>query len=114
MQESDLYLPIKRFLESQGYEVKGEVRDCDVLALRAEEDPVLVELKLSLNLTVVLQAVERLSLTSKVYVGIPRRCKILKRRRRQIIKLLRMLGLGLVTVDPDLSTGSVDVLLDPR
>ena len=34
MNESDLYLPLKRFLESQKYEVKGEVQGCDVLAIR--------------------------------------------------------------------------------
>ncbi len=113
MKESDLYLPLKRFLESQNYEVKGEVQDCDALAVRGKEAPVVVELKLSLNLDVVLQAVERLSLTPKVYIGIPKQCKVLNRRRRQIIKLLRMLGLGLVAVDPDLETGSVEVLLDP-
>ena len=61
----------------------------------------------------VLQAVERLSLTPKVYVGIPRRNGVLKRRRGPILKLFRMLGLGLVVIDPDLETGSVDVLLDP-
>jgi hypothetical protein len=113
MRESDLYLPLKRFLESQNYEVKGEVQECDVLAVRGEEVPVVVELKLSFNLNVVLQAVERLALTPKVYIGIPRRCGILNKRRRQIIKLLRMLGLGLVALDPDLVTGSVEVLLDP-
>jgi len=113
MKEPDLYLPLKRFLESQNYVVKGEVQDCDVLAVRGEEDPVVVELKLFFNLKVVLQAVERLSLTPKVYIGIPKRCGVLNRRRRQIIKLLRMLGLGLVAVDPELETGSVDVLLDP-
>ena len=72
MKESDLYLPLKRFLESQEYEVKGEVQDCDVLAICGKEIPVVVELKLSLNLDVVLQAVERLSLTPKVYIGIPK------------------------------------------
>ena len=113
MRESDLYLPVKRFLESQDYEVKGEVVDCDVLAIRGEETPVVVELKLSLNINVILQAVERLSLTSKVYLGVPRRCTILKKRRRQIIKMLRMLGLGLLAIEPGLKTGSVDVLLDP-
>ena len=46
MKESDLYLPLKRFLESQNYEVKGEVQDCDVVAMRAKEAPVIVELKL--------------------------------------------------------------------
>ena len=50
MKESDLYPPLKQFLESQNYEVKGEVQDCDVLAVRGEEAPVIVELKLSLNL----------------------------------------------------------------
>ena len=113
MKESDLYLPLKRFLESQDYEVKGEVLDCDVVAMRGEELPVVVELKLSLNLSVVLQAVERLSLTPNVYIGIPRQNNVLKRRRRQIIKLLRMLGLGLVAVDSDRRIGSVDVLIDP-
>ncbi len=113
MKESDLYLPLKRFLESQNYEVKGEVLDCDALAVRGKETPVIVELKLSLNLDVVLQAVERLSLTPKVYIGIPKQCKIFNRRRRHIIKLLRMLGLGLVVIDLDQETGNVKVLLDP-
>ena len=113
MKESDLYLPLKRFLESQNYEVKGEVHDCDALAVRGKETPVVVELKLSLNLDVVLQAVERLSLTPKVYIGIPKQCKILNRRRRHIIKLLRMLGLGLVVIDLDQETSSVKVLIDP-
>jgi hypothetical protein len=113
MKESDLYLPLKRFLESQDYEVKGEVRECDVLAVRAKEMPVVVELKLTLNLDVVLQAVDRLALTSKVYIGIPRKLRILKKRRRRIIKLLRMLGLGLGVIDPDQKTLGVEVLIDP-
>ncbi len=113
MKESDLYLPLKRFLESQNYEVKGEVQDCDVLAIRGKETPVVIELKLSLNLNVVLQAVERLSLTDKVYIGVPKKCKILKNRRRHIIKLLRMLGLGLVMIDVDKVKGNVNVILDP-
>jgi hypothetical protein len=113
MKESDLYLPLKRFLESQNYEVKGEVQDCDVLAIRGNETPVVVELKLSLNLDVVLQAVERLSLTPKVYIGIPIKCKGLQRRRRHILKLLRMLGLGLVVIDLHQENGSATVLIDP-
>ena len=113
MKESDLYLPLKRFLESQNFEVKGEVQNCDALAIRGKEAPVIVELKLSLNLNVVLQAVERLSLTPKVYIGIPKQCKSLNHRQKHILKLLRMLGLGLLMIDSDQETGSVDVLLDP-
>ena len=113
MKESDLYSPVKKFLESQNYEVKGEVQDCDVLAVRGKEAPVVVELKLSLNLDIILQAVGRQTLTPKVYIGIPEQCKILKRRRKHIIKLLRMLGLGLILIDPQRLTSSVNVLIDP-
>ena len=113
MKESDLYLPLKRFLESQNYEVKGEVVDCDAMAVRGTEAPLVIELKLTLNLEVVLQAVDRLSLTPKVYIGIPEQCKILKRRRKHILKLMRMLGLGLLLIEPGRETGSVTVLLDP-
>ncbi len=113
MKESDLYPPLKQFLEAQDYEVKGEVHDCDAMAVRGDETPVVVELKLSLNLDVILQAVDRLSLTPKVYIGIPARSRIIKKRRKSTIKLLRMLGLGLLLIDPDTPAGSVSVLLDP-
>ena len=43
--ESDLYAPVKALLEGQGYVVKGEVRGCDVVAVRGGEPPVIVELK---------------------------------------------------------------------
>ncbi|MBN1880504.1 hypothetical protein JW823_10370 [bacterium] len=113
MKESDLYLPVKKFLESQNYEVKAEIHACDVLAVRGDDEPVIVELKLSLNLDVILQAVDRQALTTKVYIGVRRQCRALKRRRKQVIKLLRLLGLGLLTIDPHLKTGSVEVVLDP-
>jgi len=114
MKESDLYLPLKLFLEKQGYEVKAEIVQCDVTAIRDDEEPVIVEFKLSINLSVVLQAVDRLSLTSKVYIGLPKQYKIVKHRKRKIIKLLKMLGLGLIIIDPTIKTGSVDILLDPN
>ncbi len=112
MKESDLYPPLKRFLEGQNYSVKGEVLDCDAVAVRGDETPVIVELKLSLNLGVVLQAVERLALTPNVYIGVPQR-QTVGRQRKRILRLLRMLGLGLVAIDPDRETGGVAVLLDP-
>lgn len=114
MKESDLYPPLKTFLEFQGYEVKGEIHECDVLAVRGDEDPVAVELKLFLNLEVILQAVDRLSLTSKVYIGIPEPCKSFNRNRKRIIKLLRMLGLGLIQIDPAPKDSIVTIIIDPK
>lgn len=32
--ESDLYGPVRSYLEGLGYDVKGEVKDCDVAAVR--------------------------------------------------------------------------------
>lgn len=113
MKESDLYLPLKRFLEAQDYEVKGEVNDCDVVAVRGREAPVVVELKRALTLDVVLQAVARLSLSAKVYIAVPATCSALTTRRRHVIKLLRMLGLGLAVIDAGRDPRYVEVLLDP-
>jgi len=52
--EVELYAPVKRFLEARGYEVKGEVCGCDLVARhiddRGDEPPVIVELKLRFQL----------------------------------------------------------------
>ncbi len=55
--ETSLYVPVKRFLETLGFDVKGEVCGCDLVALRGEEPPFVVvgELKLAFNLELVLQ-----------------------------------------------------------
>ena len=113
MREVDLYPPLKHFLTQQGYEVKGEVQHCDVVAVRGDERVVVVELKLSINLTGVLQAVDRLQITDTVYIGVPKGIVVLKKRRKQIVKLLRMLGLGLVVIDPTSAPGNVDVVCEP-
>jgi hypothetical protein len=113
MREIDLYPPLKQFLIQQGYEVKGEVQNCDVIAVRGDECVVVVELKLSINLTVVLQAVDRLQITDTVYIGVPKGITVLKKQRKHVVKLLRMLGLGLIVIDPAAAAGGVDVLCDP-
>ena len=66
MSEVDLYHPVKRFLEKQGYSVKGEIGPCDVVAVRGAEGPVVVELKLRLTLALILQAVDRLAVSDVV------------------------------------------------
>ena len=113
MKEIDLYNPIKRFLESQGYEVKGEIGECDIMAVRGTEDPVVVELKLAFSLDVLLQAVNRLSISSVVYIGIPSSCRAFRKRRRRMIKLLRMLGIGLILISVNSKRSRVEVVLDP-
>ncbi len=112
--EIDLYPPLKRFLESRGYEVKGEVGACDALAVRGDEAPLVVELKRTLSLDLLLQAVERLALSPSVYIGVPLDCPSLRpRQRRRVLRLLRRLGIGLLAIGTIRSAGVVEVLLDP-
>jgi len=111
MKESDLYLPLKQYLVSQNYEVKGEVCDCDVVAIRNDEPPVIIELKLSLNIDVLLQSIDRLALSSVIYIGIPHDCKSFKKKKKLAIRLLKMLGFGLILINPN--SNKVEILLDP-
>jgi hypothetical protein len=113
MSEAELYDPIKRFLEAQGYTVKGEIGPCDIMAVRGDEGPVVVELKSNLNLALILQAVDRLSLSDSVYLAFrigKRSSASWRSRRKQVTSLLRRLGLGLLTVS---SRGNVVPVLDP-
>jgi len=113
MAEVDLYGPIKQFLESQGYAVKGEIGACDIVAVRGDEGPVVVELKERLNLALLLQAVDRLRVSDAVYVAFrigKGHSASWRSRRKQVTILLRRLGLGLLTVS---ASGSVVAVLDP-
>jgi hypothetical protein len=103
--ESDLYAPIKALLERQGYSVKGEVKGCDVVAVRGAEPPVVVELKRAFGISLVLQGVNRLTITDNVYLAVG----AFPKNIRSVRKLCRRLGLGLIVV----VKGRADVLLDP-
>lgn len=112
MLEADLYKPVKTYLERQGYKVKGEVNHCDVVGVR-DADVVIVELKLSLNLTSLLQCIDRLAMTEMVYVGVPHTTKVLTSKRKEIAKLFRRLGMGLISINPDNRAAPIAVLFDP-
>jgi hypothetical protein len=107
MAETDLYLPIKIFLEAQGFVVKAEVKSCDVVGVRGKEAPVIVELKTSLNLQLFYQAMDRLGMSDLVYVAVPRPKRGIP---SEAIKLCRRIGLGLLMVT---ASGSVEVVADP-
>lgn len=101
MLETDLYPPIKRLLESQGYEVKGEVGPADVMAVRGDEPPVIVELKTVFSLSLIHQAIERQAITDSVYIAVPvDPGKGSFKAMRKRLKLCRRLGLGLISVRP--------------
>lgn len=103
--ESDLYAPVKALLEGQGYLVKGEVRGCDVVGVRGDEPPVVVELKRGFSLSLVFQGVDRLAVSDRVYLAVGKWPKPMK----PVSKLCRRLGLGLLVVE----SGRAEIVLDP-
>ncbi len=110
--ETDLYPPIKAFLEGQGYDVKAEIGACDVVACRGAEPPVIVELKTRFTLDLVLQATDRQRLSDQVYVAVPLGppgAAMRGRRAARLKRLCRQLGLGLIVVDGT----AVEVRCDP-
>lgn len=111
--EVDLYEPIKQYFTEQGYDVYGEVNDCDVAALRGEE-LIIVELKLRLNLDLVMQATKRQRLTDQVYVAIPKPNYSLRSQKwRDICYLMRRLEVGLLIVSFNTNKEQVKVIHHP-
>lgn len=119
MKETDLYQPVKAYLESQGYEVKAEVCACDVVGVRGDEPPVIVELKTGFTLPLVLQGIDRLAVSDQVYLAFAASKVVAKnslwgKNHKEIKKLCRRLGLGLICVHLGKGTDAfVEVHLDP-
>ena len=112
MRETELYPPVKAFLEGQGYEVKSEIGPVDVLAIREGDPPVIVELKTGFSLSLVHQAVARQAISEVVYICVPRKTgRPFLSQLKSMKTLCRRLGLGLITVR--LSTALVEVHCDP-
>lgn len=110
--ETELYQPVKKLLQLQGYEVKAEVGSADIVACRGSEDPVIVELKTGFTLNLFYQAVDRQAITDAVYVAVARgRGRRFQAALKSSLKLARRLGIGVMTVRP--ADGLVELHLDP-
>ncbi|MGL1935447.1 MAG: DUF2161 family putative PD-(D/E)XK-type phosphodiesterase [Fibrobacterales bacterium] len=113
--ESALYPAVKALLEHLHYTVKGEVIDCDVMAVKGpkkSESIAIVELKLVFNIKILYQALERKSITDAVYIALPENCSAYKKDSAAAEQLLSMLGIGLLIVTPG-PTGQATPVLEP-
>ena len=115
LRESDLYGPVRDYLQGLGYEVKGEVKGCDVAAMR-DGELIVVELKRGFTLELVYQALDRQRVADGVYVAVPLPKRgYLSPRLREMQSLCRRLELGLILVG---FTGrgipQVDVAVHPK
>jgi hypothetical protein len=109
--ETSLYPPVKRYLEKLGFAVKGEIRGCDVVGLAADGLVVICELKLSFNLELVLQGVDRSAACEEVWLAVRSTARASSRERDpRVRKLCRLLGFGLLAVS---SRGHVEPVVEP-
>jgi hypothetical protein len=109
--ETSLYLPVKYFLEAFGYTVKGEVGGCDILGLSDGDPTVMVvcELKLTFNLELILQAVDRAAAADEVWIAARVSAKGRGREAdKRYRDLCRRLGIGMLGVS---DKGDVSILV---
>ena len=113
MPETELYPTVKRFLEAAGFQVKGEVEGCDVVAVRDGHPQrlVIAEMKLGFNLPLLLQAVDRMRAADEVWLVVPASRRGRDRDPR-VHRLCRLIGIGLMAVDA--AHDGVEVLADGR
>jgi hypothetical protein len=110
--ETSLYLPVKRFLESLGFHVKGEIGGCDLVAIASGSPPIVVvgELKLTFNLDLLLQGIDRADICDEVWLAVSASRRNGRERDARVRKLCRRLGFGLLAVS---ETGSVEIISSP-
>jgi hypothetical protein len=99
MPETSLYPAVKRFLEAASFDVKGEVKGCDIVAVRAGEGLTLtiVEMKLGVTLDLPLQVTDRMRAADEVWLAVPATRRGRDRDPR-VHRLCRLLGFGLMAV----------------
>lgn len=112
MLETEMYQPIKDYLVNQGYSVKAEVLNIDVVA-KKEDQIVIVEMKKSLSMKLLYQGCNRQKLYDDVYIAIshPGNRVLSSKSFHEKLHILRRLRLGLMIVD--VPKNQVEVLLDP-
>ena len=108
MKETELYAPVKKLFLSQGFDVKGEVKDIDVIAYH-QDVMIGVELKTKVSLKLIYQAIDRQKVLDQVYIAIPKDAIYQsKSLYRNFTHLLKRLEIGLIIVNGD----SAEVIIE--
>lgn len=114
LKESELYAPVCSYLQSQGYEVQGEVKNCDIAALK-DNELIIIELKKRFNATLLIQAVDRQRFADAVYIGLPHPQNIGKTTNwRGMCNLLKRLEIGLILVHFLTSGPRIEIAFHPK
>lgn len=113
MKETELYEPIKNYLLQNGYKVQAEVKNCDIACLY-ENNLIIIEIKKTFNLKLLYQALDRKSFADKVFVAINRPKNFRKKEVKHMLKILKAMDIGLITVALDSHLKTVEIVLQPK
>lgn len=113
IKEVEVSEPIEKYLEDLGYKVRSEVKGCDITAIKNEHF-IVVECKTSLSLKLIYQCVDRQEFCENVYLALPILNGKVIPNRKYLMKLLKRLELGLITVSFLKTKKRVDIVLDPK
>jgi hypothetical protein len=111
--EKDMYKYIKSHLESLDFNVKAEVINADIVAVK-DELVIIIEMKKTLNTTLMYQGCKRQRISDYVYIAIekPSSKQLRSKQFREKMHLVRRLHLGLMFVNIEKET--VETFLDPK
>lgn len=113
LREVDLYKPIQMYFIQEEYEVYGEVKDCDMAAVKGDE-LVVIELKLTLSVDLLIQAAKRQRLTDQVYIAIPKpKYRLNSRQWADRCHLIRRMELGLIIVSFSGKRARAEIIFHP-
>ena len=113
MDETDLFPPLKVYLEQQGYSVHSEVKNCDIAAVK-DDELIIIELKTKLSMKLLIQAAKRKEITESVYIALPVEGKKMYPGGNPEVKLLlRQLEIGLILVRTMKKKLRIEVLFHP-
>jgi hypothetical protein len=105
--ESDMYEPVVKMFEKMGYSVRGEVKNCDITATK-DGETIIIEMKKSFNIKLVYQIIDRQTFARNVYACIPR-----KNANADVLRLLKRLDAGLITVALDSPLKFAQIVTEP-
>ena len=113
MLEKDMYEGIKKHLNKYGYQVKAEVLNADITAIK-DDEVLIIEMKKTLNTRLMYQGCKRQRICDYVYLAIIEPSSKIQRSSqfKEKIHIIRRLQLGLLFVDVE--QDSVTTFIDPK
>ena len=113
MKEYELFAPVRNMFEKAGYKVNAEVKDCDITAVK-DDELIIIELKRSLSVSLLSQALRRQKTGADVYIAVPKPKRYSPKTFRDTLYIIKKLELGLIFVNPLGEQSYAEIVLEPR